>query len=83
MRDTAWPSASCILLFTCSAMYNQTAPWRHTVAIITRTAREFLLLVIVALWLAFVDSKLYGEKSRNILCSTSGYSCRLRRRSPC
>ena len=60
-------TASCVLLFVCNAMYRQPAPLCHTVAVLARTARECLIPVIVALWLAYVDTKLYGEKSRNIL----------------
>ncbi len=57
-------AACCVLNFICNAMYRQPSPWCHTVAVITRTAREALALFLVALWLIFVDSKLYGERNR-------------------
>ncbi len=62
-RLTLCVATTCVFLFICNAMYRQRAPWCHTAAIVTRTAREILVVVIVSLWLAFVDSKLYGERN--------------------
>ena len=64
-------TVTCVLLFCCNAMYMQPARWCHAVAIITRTARECLVLVIVVLWLDFVDSKLYGERNKDYLAQHS------------
>ena len=51
---------NCIFPFIYNAMYMQTAPWCHTAAVIAKTLRESLNVVIVMLWLFYVDQKLYG-----------------------
>ena len=58
-------TANCITSFIYNAMYMQPAPWCHTAAVIAKTAREFVVLATVALWLVYVDHKLYGEKNRH------------------
>ena len=58
-------TANCIFPFIYNAMYMQPAPWCHTVAVIAKTLRECTVLVIVILWLVYVDHKLYGERKRH------------------
>ena len=55
---------TCIFCFVFNAMNKQPAPWCHTAAVISRTLREFSVLVTVTLWLAFVDRKLYGNRKQ-------------------
>ena len=55
---------SCVMSFICHAMYAQTAPWCHTLAIACRTVWEWLAFLIIILWAAYVENKLYGEKKR-------------------
>lgn len=61
---TFFVTIDSILLFLNYAMYMQTAPWCHTVAMITKTACECLTILMVAQWLFFVDNKLYGIRKR-------------------
>ena len=56
-------TANCIFPFLYNAMYMQTAPWCHTAAVLAKTLRECVVLVIVILWIVFVDYKLNGEKN--------------------
>ena len=56
-------TANCITSLAYNAMFMQSAPWCHTVAVIAKTLREYIVVATVALWLAYVDRKLYGEKS--------------------
>ena len=58
-------TANCITSFIYNAMYMQPAPWCHTAAIIAKTLREYIVVVTVAMWLVYVDRKLYGEKGRH------------------
>ena len=58
-------TAICVCPFIYNAMYMQPARWCHTVAVVSKTLRECIVLLIVMLWLAYVDSKLYGEKNRH------------------
>ena len=55
---------SCVMSFICHAMYGQTAPWCHTLAVACRTLWEWLAFLIIILWAAYVESKLYGAKKR-------------------
>ena len=57
-------TAICVCPFIYNAMYMQPAPWCHTAAVIAKTLRECIVLLIVILWLFYVDRKLYGEKKR-------------------
>ena len=57
-------TANCVFSFLYNAMYMQTAPWCHTAAIVFKTLRECMVLVIVLLWLVYIDNKLNGEKKR-------------------
>ena len=57
--------AICICPFVYNAMYRQPAAWCHTAAIIARTLRECIVLLIVTLWLVYVYHKLYGDKNRH------------------
>ncbi len=59
-------TANCVFPFIYNAMYMQSAPWCHTAAMIAKTLRECVVLLIVALWLVYVHRKLYGEKNRRI-----------------
>ena len=43
-------------------MDSQPAPWCRTAALITRTLREYGILISVVLWFAFVHAKLYGTR---------------------
>ena len=60
-------AAICICPFIYNAMYMQPAPWCHTAAIIAKTLRECIVLLIVILWLVYVNHKLYGMKERHSL----------------
>ena len=57
-------TANCITSFVYNAMYMQSAPWCHTAAIIAKTLREYIAAVTVAMWLVYVERRLYGEKGR-------------------
>ena len=59
-------TALCICPFIYNAMYMQPAPWCHTTAIIFKTLRECIVLLIIILWLVYVDHKLYGEKNHRV-----------------
>ncbi len=56
-------TANCVLPFLYNAMYMQTAAWCHSAAVIAKTLRECIVVVIVVLWLAYVEQKLYGIKN--------------------
>ena len=56
-------TANCVFPFIYNAMYMQTAPWSHAAAVIAKTLRECVVLVIVILWLIYVDHKLYGRRN--------------------
>ncbi len=58
-------TAICICPFIYNAMYMQPAPWCHTAAFLFKTLRECIVVVIVVLWLIYVDRTLYGEKNRH------------------
>ncbi len=58
-------TAICVCPFVYNAMYMQPAPWCHNVALIAKTLRECIVLLIVILWLIYVDRKLYGERNRH------------------
>ena len=58
-------TANCILPFIYNAMYMQPAPWCHTAALLAKTARECVVLLIVALWLVYVYHKLYGNRKKH------------------
>ena len=67
-RMLSWcVTALCVCPFVYNAMYMQPAPWCHTAALIAKTLRECIVLLIVVLWLHYVDCKLYGEKHRHSL----------------
>ena len=53
---------TCVACFAYNAMYRQPAPWCHTAALIARTMREILVLLVILLWIAYVSYKLNGEK---------------------
>lgn len=55
-------TVSCICSFICHAMYRKPAPWCHVLAIACRTLWEWLVLLSIFLWAAYVQKKLYGEK---------------------
>ncbi len=57
-------TANCILPFIYNAMYQQQAPWCHTAAVIAKTLRECVVLLIIAIWLIYVYRRLYGENRR-------------------
>ena len=59
-------TATCAACFVFNAMYRQTAPWCHTAAVISRTVWVILVLLIVFLWLGYVDLKLYGTRIRKL-----------------
>ena len=52
----------CVFCFIYNVMYRQTAPWTHAVALAARTMRTYASLLVVVLWLFYVNSKLYGKK---------------------
>ena len=56
-------AVNCVFHFIYNAMYMQPAPWCNTAALIAKTLRECVVLVIVLLWLVYVDRKLYGSKN--------------------
>ena len=56
--------ATCVMSFVCHAMFKQTAMWCHVLAIACRTLWELLAMVIILLWIAYVETKLYGEKKQ-------------------
>ena len=56
--------ATCVMSFVCHAMLRQTAPWCHVLAIACRTLWELLAMAIILLWIAYVETKLYGEKKQ-------------------
>ena len=61
-------TASCVLSFVFHAMYRQPAPWCHTLAVASRTLWEWSVFLVVVLWAAYVENKLYGNvKSRSLL----------------
>ena len=55
-------AATCVLSFICHATLRQPAPWCHFLAIGARTIWEILAFVIILLWAAYVENKLYGGK---------------------
>ena len=55
-------TANCIFTFVYNAMYMQTASWCHITAMIFKTLQECMNLVILYLWLTFLDYKLYGNQ---------------------
>ena len=57
-------TATCILCFVFNAMNRQTAPWCHTVALVSRTFRECFVIVDISLWNAYLVNKLYGSVNR-------------------
>ncbi len=59
-------TANCVFPFLYNAMYMQTAPWCHTLAIAAKTLRECMVVVIVHLWLVYVDQKLYGVNNPHV-----------------
>ena len=54
-------AVTSVICFVFNAMDGHTEPWSHTVALISRTLWEFCVLVIIVLWLAFVDHKLFRD----------------------
>ena len=54
-------TALCVLCFVFHAMYRQSAPWCHPAALISKTLWEGLILVIVFLWTAYINSELYEK----------------------
>ncbi len=54
---------TCVACFVYNALYRQPAPWCHTAALIARTMREILVLLVILLWVAYVNLKLNGEKA--------------------
>ena len=54
-------TVTCIFCFFYNAMYKSPAPWSHTVALAARTLRCYAVILIILLWLFFVNSKLYGK----------------------
>ena len=57
-------TVTCVNCFVFNAMYGQPAPWCHTVALISRSLWEFYVLGTVCLWLAYVDTMLYGKQEK-------------------
>ncbi|MBO6092280.1 MAG: PP2C family protein-serine/threonine phosphatase [Oscillospiraceae bacterium] len=55
-------TAVCCFVF--NAMYRQSAPWSHTVALISRTLWDYSVLAVDYLWLTYVDVKLFGSRKR-------------------
>ena len=55
-------AATCVLSFICHATLRQTAPWCHFLAVGARTVWEVVAFVIILLWAAYVENKLYGGK---------------------
>jgi len=55
----SWTVAvTCVVSFVFYAMEGHTEPWTHTVAKLSRTLWVLCVLVLVALWLVYVDRKL-------------------------
>ncbi len=55
---------TAVACFVFNTMYRQTAPWCHTVALISRTLWDYSVLAADFLWLTYVDVKLFGTKKR-------------------
>ena len=53
-------TAVCCFVF--NAMYRQSAPWSHTVALISRTLWDYSVLAVDYLWLTYVNVKLFGSR---------------------
>ena len=58
-------TATCVFCFMYNAMYKQTSAWSHSFALGARTMRCYMVLLIVVLWLFFVNAKLYGARQWN------------------
>ena len=56
---------TCVVCFVFNAMAGHTQPWCHVVALISRTFWELCVLFTVSQWLAYVESKLYGDQRRH------------------
>ena len=57
-------TVSCVCSFICHAMYRKPALWCHYLAVSCRTLWEWLILVSIFLWAAYVQKKLYGDKKQ-------------------
>lgn len=55
---------TAVACFIFNAMYRQTAPWCHTIALVSRTLWDYSVLAADFLWLTYVDVKLFGAKKR-------------------
>ena len=53
-------TVTCVCNYVYNLMYGQTAPWTHSVALISRTLQMFFFLTNVILWIVYVDYKLFG-----------------------
>ena len=55
-------TATCVMSFFCHAALKQPAPWWHTLAIACRTLWEWMAFLVILLWAAYVENKLYGDR---------------------
>ena len=60
-RFAATVLATCVICLVYNAMYMQPAPWCRRVALVSRTVREYAVMLVVLQWSAYVYRKLYGE----------------------
>ena len=60
-RFAATVLATCVICLVYNAMYMQPAPWCRRVALVSRTLREYAVMLVVLQWSAYVYRKLYGE----------------------
>lgn len=52
----------CVLSLAYNAMYGHPEPWCRTVALVSRSLRECVNLLIVRRWILYVYHRLYGER---------------------
>ena len=57
-------TAACLFDFIFHMSYKQSGPSFHTAAIISRTMWEWLVFLIMMLWVAYVNCKLYGPQKQ-------------------
>ena len=60
-------AVNSVMSFIYNAMYMQTAPWCHTVAMAAKTLRECAVLCTVMLWLVYVYHKLFSRKRKHVI----------------
>ena len=56
-------TATCVFCLMYNAVYKQTAEWSHSFALGARSMCSYAVLLVIVLWLLFVDSKLHGAKN--------------------